>query len=213
MDNDARQARVLQLGDQTKLYLDDATADYDLFKQQCTALNPKIASIYQQAGMQVPAQKQVEILQYMQTGQSVMTSEVAVVLEVIGDIATFAEITTSLGPPAAKWLKDTKLMPAAAAEKEVLSGSELLYNDALGASRGVPGQPVKVDIEITGADIAGHVLSAMVAGLVIGLLDLTLYYVDKASVQKHLQEAINGLHPLRTACSSRSTTRDARWTR
>ncbi len=198
-DNDLRHARVLELGAQTKLYLDDATKDYDTFKTKCTVLKPKIVSIYQQAGLTAPSDKQVEILEYTQVGRNSASSEVADVLEVIADIGVFVSTTKALGPPANKWLKQSGKMSEANATKLALDKSINLYDDALSVSKVVPGAKVKVDIKITGVDMAGTILAGLVAGAAVDAIDLAIFFAEQSTLKAHLKEAITALHPLRTA--------------
>jgi len=244
-DNDKRHRRILELGDQTKLYLDQARTDYEQFQLMCAKVTADVSAVYTKAGLRPPDPKAVEILKYTEVGHTKATSEVAIVLEVIADISFFVSTTRSLGPPAAKWLSDTGKMPAKWAEKEILRKSkEILANemfadevggfqDALveaaaeGAgdelAQGLVAQGVvQADADalaakaiaaakpITGADIAGHILSGVVAGVAVGAIDLTIYFAQQALLKGHLIAAIEGLHPLRTAMLiTRRRTREA----
>lgn len=198
-DNDKRKTRVLELGSQAKLFLDEATNDYELFQAETEVLNKKLADLYVAAGLTPPPPKSVEILKAQGTGLDAVPNTVAIVLEVIADIALFVSITRSLGPPAAKFLAQTRKMPANLAEKVVLEKSITIYEDALGASRGVGAAPEVVEIEITGADVAGHVLAGIVAGVAVGVLDGIIWASEEAELKSHLTDAITALHPLRTS--------------
>lgn len=199
MDNDERKERVLELGNQAKLKLEEAVGDYTAFKAACSAVNPKLVQLYADAGLAPPAPKPVEIMTYTEVGHSARASEVAEVMEVLANIGTFVGLTKSMGPAVTKYLKKTQKISASFAEKELISRSITLYEDALSASRGVAGVAEKIEIKVTAGDVAGHVVAGVMAGVAVGVLDGIIWAAEDATLTAHLKDAIKALHPLRTA--------------
>lgn len=197
--NDSRKNRVLELGSQTKLFLEEATRDYEDFQKEAATLNKKLAALYLAAGLAPPPLKSVEILKAQNVGNETMSSTVADVLEVIADVALFVSITKSLGPPATKYLTNTQKISDTFGERLLVEKSISLYEDALGASRGVAAAPETVDIAITGGEVAGHVVAGLLAGVAVGVLDGIIWVAEEEQLKSHLKKAIKSLHPLRTA--------------
>jgi hypothetical protein len=180
-DNDNREARIRELAVQMQDDLHDAMSDYKAFQDLLSRTNPKIASVYKEAGLQPPATTSLDIIKLQDPNVNSPSASVTII-KILVDIAGFAGTLKYLAPGAARFL-----VAAGALEAETASRVLLEFT--------VP--VLDREVSLTAGDIAGGVLGGIVGGAVIAGLDLGIDAIEGRIARDKMQTAIHQLVPLR----------------
>ncbi|MHC2241657.1 hypothetical protein [Bradyrhizobium elkanii] len=180
-DNDNRAARIRELAVQTQDDLHDAESDYKTFQAMVKATNPKIAAVYQGAGLTAPATTSIDILKLQNQAVDGASAPVEIV-KILVDIAGFAGTLKYLAPGATRFLVSAGAMSAETAARVLVEFT-------------IP--VIGREVSITAGDIAGGILGGIVGGIAIAGIDIGIDGIEGRIARDKMQSAIHQLFPIR----------------
>lgn len=180
-DNDNRAGRIRELATEVQDDLHQATTDYQAFQKLVATTNPKIAAVYEQAGLTAPTTTSLDVLKLQDEAVDSATAPVEI-SKIIVDIGGFAGTLKYLAPGASRLLVSTGAMSAETAARVLVRFTVPVLDR---------------EVTLTAGDIAGGVLGGIVGGALIAGIDLGIDAIEGSLARDKMRTAIHQLVPIR----------------